>query len=174
MVTIKSKTFIPHALALTLSGPSIVLADAARPVSIGTTDAPGEAQDWSSEDMTTVNFIKGGSALTEAETLNLKALYQKALRTHSIGKIRVLTWADKDVLKDEKVVDGQVTLAQKRADVIKDMLSEMSQKPVEIHNMAADKKASELSTAMETKGGSQRAVVIFEKEKSPGIKAFGR
>ncbi len=174
MVTIKSKKFIHNAFALALSGPSIVLADAARPVSIGTTDGTLESQDWSSEDMTTVNFIKGGSALSEAETLNLKALYQKASRTQSIARILVLSWADKDGLTDEKVIDAQVTLAQKRGDVVKDMIFEMSQKPVEIHNMASLKRMTKLSQAMESKGGSQRAVVIFQKDKDSGTKAVGQ
>jgi hypothetical protein len=163
-------------LTLAIISCAPALAEAAKPISIGAADQANLSQIWAPDEMTTVNFIKGGSALTEAEALNLKALYEVSSRAGSIVKIQVIAWPDMDDLSfsQDKPRHAQVALAQKRIDTLTAFLNEMSQKLVETHNMASDKNAKKLSALLTSKGGPQRAVVIIERAKSPVTHAADR
>lgn len=178
-----------------------VRAEEAKPEAPGTHRPVPSTKEWTADDSTSVNFIKGGSALTEAETLNLKALYERASNLGPVARILVVAWADKEGLKsNEKATEAQIVLAQKRAEVVKDVLVGLSQRHVESVNMAKDAgwiaktfhtKEAEIkdavkfpSAANETRkalatlllqqGGLGKAVVILELEPKPGTRAVGR
>lgn len=181
---------------------SVALASEAAPSAVGQPKVVKPVKAWSNVDSTSVNFIKGGSALSEAETLNLKALYEKSGRNAPVERILVVAWADKEGLKSEdKANASQVSLAQKRAEVIKQLMGDLSNKPVLSYNMAkdagwiaktfhtrdaelkdalkfpdaADEQNRALAEILQQQGGLGKAVVILQKEDDNlGNQAAGR
>lgn len=116
--------------------------------------------DWSADDMTTVHFIRGGSALTEAETLNIKAIYEKVSRVQPVERMLVVAWPDRDdVKKDKKALDAQITLTQKRAEAVKEALVNLSKKPVRSINMASD--AGWIAKTFETRDAKVKDALKF-------------
>lgn len=144
------------------------------------------------KDVTHVNFARGGSALTEAELRNIQAFYKSASSEGHITRIMVTAWADRvGQSSGDKLFEGQVRLAQKRAEAITKVLSELSGKPLSIFNAAddinwlekafprkrpdmestakdrtkaQDNHALAVSKTIEDKGGPGRALVIIERQ----------
>lgn len=171
-----------------------LFADVAKPLEAVSPLVVLPMKEFAVEDVTTVNFIKGGSALSEAETLNLKAFYESSREKSPLTRITVLSWSDREGMEDDsKAIDAQITLAQKRAESIKEYLVNLSKLPVESVNMASDagwiakafgtreakvkdvaqsKDAEsrrslaekELARIVKSQGGVQKALVIVERE----------
>lgn len=147
------------------------------------------------KDMTTVNFARGGFALSEAELRNIRAVYKSVLADAQVSRIIVAAWPDREgIQKDEKLPEAQVSLAQKRAEAIKKVLREMSDRTIESYNMAEDASwiektfrtkdarvkealtspeasndaaAKSLAATLEAKGGPGRALVIIQRQALP-------
>ncbi|RYZ55907.1 MAG: hypothetical protein EOP07_13370 [Proteobacteria bacterium] len=119
------------------------------------------------KDMTTVNFAKGGSALSEAELRNIRAVYKSVLADTQVSRVIVAAWSDREGIKSGvKLPPAQVNLAQKRAEAVKRILAEMSDKPIDSYNMAED--ASWIEKTFRTKDAK-----VKEEVKSPGITPDG-
>ncbi len=91
------------------------------------------------KDMTTVNFAKGGSALTEAELRNIRAVYKSVLSDSEVTSIIVAAWSDREREGEGlKLPLGQVKLADKRALAIKEVLRPMTYKAITSYTMGED------------------------------------
>lgn len=149
-----------YSLILLSSLATPAFSDLAKPTELGVVKVEEVEKSWMTVESTAVNFIKGGSALSEAETLNLKAVLEKAGRGSPIGRILVVSWADKEGLKSgEKSSDFQIELAQKRAEIVKKLLTDLSSKPVQSFNMASD--SGWLAKTFQTRDAKLKDAVKF-------------
>lgn len=156
-------------------------------------DAETKLYDLMDKDINSVSFAKGGFALSDNEQRSLRAIYKSVLRDDRVRKVIIAAWADREGIRTgEKLSDADLSLADKRAQAIKKVLSEVGATTFELHNMAEDAtwiaktfktqdaavkealkkgsspdaEANAVARLLEDKGGSGRAVVIVEREHS--------
>ena len=147
--------------------------------------------DLMDKDITTVNFGKGRSQLSEAEVRNIRAVYQSVLDDTSVSGVIVAAWSDQTEIKDgKKLLPAQLAVAQKRTDAVKRILTDLGSKNVLTYVMGQDaswidktfrtddakvkeviqnpSKANDsnnlsIAKTLEDKGGPGKAVVIVQR-----------
>ena len=90
------------------------------------------------KDITTVNFKKGSSNLSNAEISSLKSLVTAAKKNGVVEEFVVAAWSDQEypTAPDQKLTVKQRDLADKRNDQIKNVLKEADSGTVSTYSMA--------------------------------------
>jgi hypothetical protein len=155
--------------------------------------ANAEAQlDRMEKETTTVTFSNGSSTLSEAEQNKIKALIPGYTGDKNIDKVIVAAWSDQAYPQaaDQKLPESARDLAEKRADVIEDLLEKngvndvdtysMAERPgwisrvfqtdqAQVKGQARDKgmdnqNEERISQILTSKGGPSKAVIIVKRD----------
>lgn len=104
----------------------------------GAADVETVATGLGAHKVTNVSFDKGTAALTDSEKGDLSSAISDARSKGKIQEIKVLAWADREYPQNgEKAAKQDVSLAENRADVIKNYLKkELDVSKVTVYNMA--------------------------------------